>query len=340
MKVLITGGAGFIGCNLAARAIRAGHQVIVVDNLSRRGADKNIEYLKSVGPFYLIQRDVRDAQAMVDVFNEEKGIDAVYHLAGQVAVTTSITDPRSDMETNILGTFNVLEAIRKSDHDPFLLFASTNKVYGKMADVNIIEKDGRYQFDGMPEGVSEQRPLDFYSPYGCSKGTADQYVRDYARIYGMRNCVMRMSCIYGPRQFGIEDQGWVAWFIIATQLGRDITIYGDGKQVRDILFVEDLVDAYLAAWENQDKTAGQIYNLGGGPENTMSLLELIAYLEELFDRKIPLEFDDWRAGDQEVYVSSIKRLKEEIGWAPKIDRAQGVKLLYEWVKENHGLFDL
>ena len=339
MKVLVTGGAGFVGCNTVVRLIRAGHRVFVMDNLSRRGTEKNLEWIKSIGPFYFIKQDVRDADKVAQFFREEKDIDAVFHLAGQVAVTTSITDPRDDMEINILGTFNVLEGIRLSGQRPFVLLSSTNKVYGKMADVPVVERDGRYQFDSLI-GVGEDRPLDFYSPYGCSKGAADQYMRDYARIYGLDTCVFRMSCIYGLRQFGIEDQGWVAWFIIAAEFERPLTIYGDGKQVRDILFVDDLVDAYLAAWERRDRTRGRIYNVGGGPENQMSLLELIAEMEELFGREIPVSFADWRAGDQPIYVSRIDKLKADLGWSPKVGKKEGVRRLFQWVRENRELFDV
>ena len=340
MKAVVTGGAGFVGCNTAARLIREGHQVVVLDNLSRRGSEKNLEWLKSIGAFHLARLDVRDAAGVESFFREEKGIDAVFHFAAQVAVTTSITEPREDMEINIQGTFNVLEGIRKSASRPFLLYTSTNKVYGKMADVPVVEEAERYRFAGLAGGVAEDRPLDFYSPYGCSKGTADQYVRDYHRIYGLDTCVFRMSCIYGPRQFGIEDQGWVAWFLIATELGRPITIYGDGKQVRDILYVEDLVEAYLRAWKNRATTAGQIFNIGGGPDNQMSLRELVAELERLFGRKIPLAYGDWRAGDQPIYVSSIAKISAALDWTPKVGKLEGVRRLHEWVHANRGLFEV
>ena len=338
MKTIITGGAGFIGSNAASRYLRRGHQVVIVDNLCREGVRKNLEWLRSQGSFEFAQLDIRDEGAMRTLFRAHRDAGQVLHLAAQVAVTTSVTDPRSDFEVNALGTFNVLEGMRLAEMTAPILYSSTNKVYGEMTDVGVIEKAGRYSYGTLPFGVSEERNLDFHSPYGCSKGSADQYVIDYHRIYGLRTIVFRQSCIYGYRQFGAEDQGWVAWFMIATQLERPITIYGDGKQVRDILFIDDLLDAYDAAFARPDAAVGRAYNIGGGPENVLSLLELVSYIEKRRKQKLSHGYSDWRPGDQKVFVSDIRRAKAELNWAPKISCQQGLDLLYDWVSENKQLF--
>ncbi len=338
-RILITGGAGFIGSNLADHFLRQGDTVIVYDNLSRPGTEKNLRWLEENHPHRLrvIHGDVRHAEAVADAV---KGVDVVYHLAAQVAVTTSVTDPRTDFEINALGTFNVLEGVRRSGHKPVLIFTSTNKVYGGMEDVAIVEQETRYAYRDHPLGMAEDRPLDFHSPYGCSKGAADQYVRDYARIYDLPHVVFRMSCIYGPRQFGNEDQGWVAHFVIASVLGRPIAIYGDGKQVRDILFVADLVRAFELATERIDMTAGQVYNIGGGPGNTISVwAEFGPWLADAVGKDIAVAYGDWRPGDQLVYVSDMRKAGREFGWEPQVDWRQGVAALVGWVKENQELFD-
>jgi CDP-paratose 2-epimerase len=262
----------------------------------------------------------------------------VLHLAAQVAVTTSVTDPRTDFEINALGTFNVCEAVRQAAPDALLLNASTNKVYGHMPEVEVVQRGRCYAYADLPHGVPESQPLDFHSPYGCSKGTADQYVRDYARIYGLRTVNFRQSCIYGMRQFGVEDQGWVAWFTIAATLGRPITIYGDGRQVRDILYVEDLVDCYRRAVDNVERAQGECYNVGGGPRNVLSLLELIGYLEELLGREIPVSYADWRPGDQRVFVADVRKAQRDLGWCPATSKYDGIRRLAEWVGANRGLF--
>ncbi len=338
-KALITGGAGFIGANLAHRLIGRGDNVTIFDNLSRRGTDSNLGWLYDEhGPdsFNFVRADLEDYPALLQA---AKGAEIVYHLAGQVAVTTSVTDPRSDFMANALGTFNALEAARHAGNDAAFLFASTNKVYGGMEEVGVAEDETRYRYAALPNGVPETQPLDFHSPYGCSKGAGDQYVRDYARIYGLRTVVMRQSCIYGYRQFGVEDQGWVAWFIIAAVLGRPITIYGDGKQVRDVLFIEDLLDAYDAAVAHINLAAGQVYNIGGGAENVMAVwTEFGPLLERLMGRPITVSYDDWRPGDQHVYVSDIRRAVRELGWRPRVSVEEGVRRLYAWVVENKHLF--
>src|SRR5512133_2515620 len=283
----VTGGAGFIGSNYVDRLLDRGEKVTIYDNLSRAGAPRNLKWLQEKygeKAFELVVGDVRDA-AQLAVSTREA--DVIVHLAGQVAVTTSVVKPREDFEINALGTFNVLEAARLNGRDPVFLYASTNKVYGGMDDVNVVERATRWEYESLPFGAAESQPLDFHSPYGCSKGTGDQYVRDYSRIYGLRSVVFRQSCIYGPRQFGIEDQGWVAWFIIAAVTGRPITVYGDGKQVRDILNVEDLLNAYDLGVEKNDIAAGKVYNVGGGPENVMSIwAEFCPSLEKLLGKQI------------------------------------------------------
>ncbi len=337
-EILITGGAGFIGSNAARRFLEQGHRVIVVDNLSRMGTETNLAWLRSLGGDLVFEKgDVRDLQ-FLQALMERYRPAAVLHLAAQVAVTTSVTDPRTDFEINALGTFNVLEAVRLSGQHPAFLFASTNKVYGGMEDVPVVERNNAYEYESLPLGVGEDRQLDFHSPYGCSKGAADQYVLDYARIYDMPTVVFRQSCIYGTRQFGVEDQGWVAWFVIAAVTGHPITIYGDGKQVRDVLFVEDLVDLYEAAIGRIEDVRGHAYNVGGGPENKMSLLQLLDKLERMLGRRIPISFSDWRPGDQKVFIADVRKARRELDWEPRTSPEEGVKKLLEWVTENRDLF--
>jgi CDP-paratose 2-epimerase len=338
LKTIITGGAGFIGCNAASRFLKRGHQVVVVDSLAREGVRKNLEWLKPQGSLEFVQLDIRHSSELAKVFEEHRDAGQILHMAAQVAVTTSVIDPRDDFETNALGTFNVLEAVRKAGIGAPLLYASTNKVYGEMTDVGAVEKNGRYGYQSLPFGVPESRNLDFHSPYGCSKGSADQYVIDYHRIYGLRTIVFRQSCIYGYRQFGAEDQGWVAWFMIASQSGRPITVYGDGKQVRDILFIDDLLDGYDAAFAAGDAAVGRAFNVGGGTENVLSLLELLAYIEKRQGRRLHYDFADWRPGDQKVFVSDIRRAQAELGWKPRIGCTKGLDLLYDWVSTNMELF--
>src|SRR5690349_4897399 len=295
----IPGGAGFIGSNYVHRLLSRGENVTVYDHLSRAGAPRNVDWLKGQfgeDAFQLIVGDLRDDKLME---TSAKDADVIVHLAGQVAVTTSVTNPRADFEANALGTFNALESARLSERNPIFLYSSTNKVYGGMDDVEVIEEATRWRYKDLIMGASEEQPLDFHSPYGCSKGTGDQYVRDYARIYGLRTVVFRQSCIYGPRQFGIEDQGWLAWMMIAAVMGKQITIYGDGKQVRDILHVNDLLNAYDAAIEKIDHAKGEVYNMGGGPHNILAVWsEFGPILERLLGKKIEVAHADWRPGDQ------------------------------------------
>ncbi len=337
---LVTGGAGFIGSNFVHRLLQRGETVAIYDNLSRGGAARNLEWLKQTfgeKTFNVIAADVRDAARLTEA---ARGADVIVHLAGQVAVTTSVVDPREDFEVNALGTFNALEAARASGRKPVFLFASTNKVYGGMDDVQVAEAATRWHYKDLPLGASETQPLDFHSPYGCSKGTGDQYVRDYFRIYDLPTVVFRQSCIYGPRQFGVEDQGWVAWMMIAAVTGKQITIYGDGKQVRDILYVEDLLDAYDAALANIEKAAGQVYNIGGGPQNVMSIwTEFGPMLEKLLGQRVRVERSDWRPGDQRVFVADIQKAERELGWRPKIGLEEGIEKLFTWIKSNRQLFE-
>ena len=336
---LVTGGAGFIGSNFVRRLLERGESVTIYDNLSRAGAPKNLEWLEQKfgkDSFRLIIGDIRNANLLAE---SARGMDVIAHLAGQVAVTTSVTDPRHDFEANALGTFNALEAARLSGANPIFLYASTNKVYGGMEDVRIVEEATRWRYADLQYGCPETQPLDFHSPYGCSKGTGDQYVRDYARIYGLHSVVFRQSCIYGPRQFGVEDQGWLAWMTIAAVTGRPITIYGDGKQVRDVLHVNDLLNAYDLAVEKIDHAAGQVYNLGGGTANVLAVWsEFGPLLEKLLGRKLSVARADWRPGDQRVFYADFRKARNELGWEPKIDLETGIGMLFQWVSANKNLF--
>lgn len=342
MKFVVTGGAGFIGSNLVYRLSSMDHQVIIIDDLSRKGSEKNLQWLEHSTHKHnisFIKSDITQNHDIVTRTIGDKNVAGVYHLAAQVAVTTSVQNPRHDFEVNALGTFNVLEAVRMAEKKPFLFYSSTNKVYGGMETARIQETAERYEYADFKDGIDESFPLDFHSPYGCSKGTADQYVRDYARIYNLPTVVFRQSCIYGPRQFGVEDQGWVAWFIIALTQNKNITIYGDGKQVRDILYVDDLIDAYLLAYKHRKKLAGQIYNIGGGANSVISVwVDFQKILEKEFKKKITPTFSDWRPGDQKVYVSNIARAYRDFGWKPTIKPSEGVARLTRWVKENQSLF--
>ncbi len=338
MKIILTGGAGFIGCNAAARWIGRGDDVVVIDDLSRRGTDKNLAWLQGQGRFTFCRQDIRSFDALGEIFREHRDAQAVVHLAAQVAVTTSVTDPRTDFEINALGTFNVLEAVRRHCPAAAVIFASTNKVYGSLPHAKVGEVGGRYELVERPHGVSEEEPLDFHSPYGCSKGAADQYVLDYSRIYDLRTVSLRQSCIYGTRQMGVEDQGWVAWFTIAALLKKPITIYGDGKQVRDVLFVDDLCDLYDACIAQIDKASGQAYNVGGGPTNRLSLLELVSELERRTGRSLAPTRSSTRPGDQPVFVADVRKALRELGWAPKTAVEAGLARLFDWISANQSLF--
>jgi CDP-paratose 2-epimerase len=314
--------------------------VVIFDNLSRPGSEKNLEWLGTAGGrLTFVRGDVRQAEELRRAVSAHAPLDAVLHFAAQVAVTTSVTDPRLDFDVNASGTLHLLEAVRALQLDPVLLFTSTNKVYGALAQVPVVAQPTRYAYAALPEGVDEAAPLDFYSPYGCSKGAADQYVHDYHRIFGLRTIVFRNSCIYGTRQFGIEDQGWLAWFAIAAVLGRPITIYGDGRQVRDVLFVDDLIEAMLRAVRRPEVTAGRVYNMGGGPRNSLSVwTEFGPLLERLLGRTVPVTYRDWRPGDQKVYISDIRRAQNDLQWSPQVGVEEGISRLVAWVRDHRDLF--
>ncbi len=337
MKAIITGGCGFIGSNTANRLAGMGWDVTLFDNLSRRGAERNLEWIQDRHSVRFVHGDIREPQALKAVLAGQD-YDVLIHLAAQVAVTTSVERPMHDFEVNALGTLNVLEAVRNLTPRTIVLNASTNKVYGKLETAPEVERPSRYELPALPFGVPETQPLDFHSPYGCSKGCADQYVRDYARIYNLRTVSFRQSCIYGPRQFGGEAQGWVALCAIAHSQHLPISVYGTGKQVRDLLNVDDLIDAYLLAVENIDTVQGEAFNIGGGPANTLSLVELLGLLERLSGRPVPYTFGDWRPGDQPVYISDIRRAQQRLGWRPRIDVSAGVRELWNWICTNEELF--
>ncbi|MCZ2121951.1 MAG: GDP-mannose 4,6-dehydratase [Anaerolineales bacterium] len=338
-QYLITGGAGFIGSNYVYRLLKRGEKVIIYDNFVRAGAPRNLEWLKKEfgeSAFEVIVGDVRDAARIAEA---SKSADVIVHLASQVAVTTSVINPREDFEINALGTFNVLEAARLSGKKPIVIYSSTNKVYGGMDDVEVVEDATRWHYKDLPFGASEEQALDFHSPYGCSKGTGDQYVRDYYRIYDIPTVVLRQSCIYGPRQFGVEDQGWLAWMLIAAVTGKQITIYGDGKQVRDVLHVEDLLNAYDLAIEKIEIAKGQVYNMGGGTSNVLAIWsEFGPIIERLLGKKLDVKRGDWRPGDQKVFYADYRKAERELGWKPQISLEEGIERLFQWVRENKELF--
>lgn len=331
--LLVTGGAGFLGANLADRLAGEGHRVLILDNFSRCHVEENWDWLSARhgDRVKLLKCDIRD---MPQVEAAVGGAAAVFHLAGQVAVTTSIADPVADFEINARGTLNLLEAIRTSGRRIPLLYASTNKVYGRlMGDGETVRRGERYEpvDRTLAQGADEGRHLDFHSPYGCSKGVADQYVRDYARVFGLPTVVFRMSCLYGPRQFGTEDQGWVAHFLISAITGRPITIYGDGYQVRDVLYVEDAVDAYVRAWRNIAAVSGRVFNLGGGPDNSLSLRELLDGIRALRGTAPEVVYGSWRPGDQAWYISDIRAVADALDWQPRVTVRDGLARLHEWL---------
>jgi CDP-paratose 2-epimerase len=334
--VAILGGAGFIGSNLAAHLARAGHRVRIYDDLSRAGVERNLAWLRAAhgDRIEAVIADIRDRDRLRTAL---AATSAVFHFAGQTAVTTSLVDPRTDFEINAAGTLEVLETLRAQPTPPPLVFTSTNKVYGTLPDVYLISHGDRWRpvDDGVhARGINERRHVEPRTPYGCSKAAADQYVLDYAHGFGLPAVVFRMSCIYGPHQLGTEDQGWVAHFLIRTLAGEPITIYGDGRQVRDVLHVEDLVDAFLRAWRQIDLVRGCAFNIGGGPRNTLSLLELVDAIARISGRRPALCFEDWRAGDQRYYVSDTTAFAAATGWRPLIAPRAGVEALHEWLAEH------
>lgn len=335
-KILITGGAGFIGTNAADFYLRKGYKVIAFDNLSRPGARENLNWLKKQkGKFIFIKEDIRNDKKLLETFKKHKP-NSVLHLAAQTTMVTSVENPREDFEINALGTFNVLEAVRKGSPKAILIYSSTNKVYGEMINTTVIEKKKRYVYKNI-KGISENYPLDFCGPYGNSKGCGDQYTIDYSRIFGLNTIVFRQSGIYGPHQFGIEEQGWLAWFCNALLFSKPVTIYGDGKQVRDVLYIDDLLRAFDSAFKNIKKTRGKAYNIGGGLKFSLSIWELFEILEKLVGKKFNYKFGSWRPGDQKIYISDINRAKKDFGWNPEISPKEGVKKLYNWISQNRAL---
>jgi CDP-paratose 2-epimerase len=336
--ILVTGGCGFIGSNLADRLADRGETVLVLDNLARVGVQENARWLKARHRerIEIVTGDVRDSITVIDLVRQAR---AVLHLAAQVAVTSSLQNPIDDFETNARGTLNILEAVRLHNPAAPVLFASTNKVYGRLIDDSQIRRDGeRYVPEGerFAGGIDETAPLDFYSPYGCSKGAADQYVRDYARVFGLNTVVLRMSCIYGPRQFGTEDQGWIAHFLLQAMRDAPLTIYGDGLQVRDALHVADAAAAWIAALDAIAAVRGAVFNLGGGAGNATSLLELLAAMTRMRGRRPRVSFADWRPGDQPWYVSDLRAISSTLGWRPTIPLAEGLRSLQAWLDSRFG----
>ena len=335
--VLVTGGAGFVGSNLAHRLMSSGTRVRILDDLSRPGVERNLRALLAThgAMVEILRGDVRDTAV---VARAVRGVSAVYHCAAQAAVTTSLVDPVADFEVNARGTLNLLEAVRHEEPPPFLLFASTSKVYGALDEVALVDVGGRYVpvAPALRRGISERRRLAFQSPHGCSKGAAEQYVLDWAHTYGVPGTVLRMSSVYGPRQCGTEDQGWVSHLLQQAVRGRPVTIHGDGKQVRDVLYVDDLVDALVAAREHAREVAGRAFNVGGGPANTSSLLELLDLVAELRGERPRVTFEDWRVADQRWYVSDPSALRELTGWSPRTGVREGVSRLLAWLAEAEG----
>jgi len=337
MKILITGGCGFLGSNLAAQAMSAGHELMVFDNLYRDGSRENLQWLKGQGRFLFIHGDIRNANDVTCMIAEHRP-DAVFHLAGQVAMTTSITNPRIDFEINVMGSLNLLEAVRQHVPGSPVVYSSTNKVYGDLEQYSYRETETRYECSDRPNGFDESTPLDFHSPYGCSKGAADQYMLDYARIFGLKTVVFRHSSMYGGRQFATYDQGWIGWFCqqaVATKNGtltEPFTISGNGKQVRDVLHADDMIDLYFAALEHIDAARGQAFNVGGGIANSLSLLELFGLLEEYCGVKLSYDRLPPRESDQRLFVADIAKATAIVGWAPKVSARDGVKRMVEWVQ--------
>jgi CDP-paratose 2-epimerase len=336
MKFLIFGGCGFLGSNLASEVLKKGHELTVYDNLSRIGSENNKLWLQGLGKFQMFENDVRDSVKVAEVIEDFKP-DVIFHTAGQVAMTTSLENPRADFETNALGTFNVLEGVRTKSPDSAIFFSSTNKVYGDLENFNYQETETRYICNEFPKGFPESLPLDFRTPYGCSKGAADQYIKDYSLCYGLKTVVFRHSSIFGGRQFSTADQGWIGWFVkqaIETKEGRlksPFTISGNGKQVRDVLFATDIIICYFDALKHIDKTSGQIFNIGGGQDNSLSLLELFQMCEELLDIKMNYTCLPPRPSDQKVFIADISKATSTFGWKPKVDKRSGLVEMFNWV---------
>lgn len=339
MKILITGGCGFLGSNLASDVINNKRgDFFVLDNLYRKDSFKNLTWLKKQGKFKFFRKDMRDRTCLRNIVRKIKP-DVIFHLAGQVAMTTSIDDPRLDFEVNAMGTFNLLESVREYCRDSIIIYSSTNKVYGDLEWAGYKEEDKRYVCDRFPKGFPENIPLDFHSPYGCSKGAADQYVLDFGRLYGLKTVVFRHSSMYGSRQFSTVEQGWIGWFCkkaIETKkniLKEPFTINGSGKQVRDVLYVDDMIDLYFKTIDNIDQAKGNAFNIGGGIDNSLSLLELFEMLEKKLDTKLHYRQLSWRFSDQKVFIADISKVRDVCKWSPKIDKFDGMDRMLRWFSE-------
>lgn len=344
MKILITGGCGFSGSNIAYKVLKEDRgELFILDNLYREGSAKNLKWLRRQGKFTFFKADIRFNNEVQKIIKKVKP-DVVFHLAGQVAMTTSIDNPRLDFEINTIGTFNILEAIRKHHYESIFVYSSTNKVYGSLEGIEYKEDEKRYVAEKFPEGFSESMPIDFHSPYGCSKGAADQYVLDYSRLYNLRTVVFRHSSIYGSRQFATYDQGWIGWFCAkAIEAGKGLlkepfTISGNGKQVRDLLFVDDMVNLYLLAVDSIGKVKGNAFNIGGGMQNSLSLLELFEILEQKFKVKLGYIQLPWRYSDQKIFVADMKKINSMCGWYPKVNKTEGINKIIDWLQR--GLADV
>ncbi|MDD5227027.1 MAG: GDP-mannose 4,6-dehydratase [Candidatus Omnitrophica bacterium] len=341
MRYLITGGCGFLGSNLASEVLKRGGELFLFDDLSRAGSSQNLEWLKTLGEFSFVLGDIRVNKDVERVVREIKP-DVVFHLAGQVAMTTSLQDPRKDFEVNVVGSLNLLEALRIHAPDAIVIYSSTNKVYGDLENYEYIETRTRYEVSGLEHGFDELVGLDFRSPYGCSKGAADQYMLDYARNFGIKSIVFRHSSIYGGRQFSTYDQGWVGWFVGQALLAQDgrlekpFTISGDGKQVRDVLFASDLIHCYFSAADAVENCSGKAFNIGGGMANSLSLLELFSILEQELNVTLTYQQLPWRANDQKVFVADIRKATREFHWQPQVNKRTGIQKMIRWVRENDG----
>jgi CDP-paratose 2-epimerase len=339
MKYLITGGCGFLGSNLASEVLKRGETLIVFDNFYRVGSYLNYEWLKKQGEFKFIHGDIRNREDIENIIKKEKP-DVIFHLAGQVAMATSILNPRLDFETNVIGTFNLLDAVKKYSPESIIVYSSTNKVYGDLEWVKYEETDTRYIAPDFLNGFPEDIPLNFKTPYGCSKGAADQYILDFANTYGIKTVVFRHSSIYGSRQFSTYDQGWVGWFCLkAVEIKKGIlkepfTIHGNGKQVRDLLYVDDVIDLYFMCVEKIEKVKGEVFNIGGGMKNSLSLLELFKILEEMLNIKMKYEKLPPRKSDQKIFVADISKAQRIIGWNPKISKEYGIEKMVKWIEEE------
>jgi len=336
MKYLITGGCGFLGSNLASEVLKMGEELVVFDNLYRKGSYENLKWLEEQGDFRFIHADIRNYNDVENTIKDVKP-DVIFHLAGQVAMTTSLANPRFDFEVNVVGTLNLLEAVRKYSPDSIIIYSSTNKVYGDLSWVRYEETETRYITPDFPNGFPETIPLDFHTPYGCSKGAADQYLLDYARVFGLKTVVFRHSTMYGGRQFATYDQGWICWFCMKAievkkgLLNEPFTISGTGKQVRDVLHASDMISLYFKTVERIEEAKGQAFNIGGGVRNSLSLLELFEILEKELDVELRYKKLPWRKSDQKVFVADITKARDIIGWQPKIDKLEGIRKMIEWV---------